>query len=351
MPAPTTPLLNGIAPPPNSFVLPDHKMVYMSVTKAACTSLRWMVADLAGEDPQSFVGAIGGQQSRLLGIHGRRQHWQRTPQLTQLPPEQLAAIDPADDWFVFAVVRSPFSRLWSAWESKFLVQHSRYVAMYSDQPWFPRTPTSAEQVLEDWRAFVHARPWETHPELRHDVHFQNQVRSVRPQSVNYTRVYGLKELGTLFADVHAHLEPLGLDQPLYTPHANETPLAMTPEVLEGGVREVIEDSYAKDFAAFGERWSMESLTLVDGWSQDALDHAAHHTVANQRIGDLSAVARGLRRDLRHADKQIQRLTGRTSSTSSTAPQPGPETPGALARDLRRLRRRATRTVRSARRRG
>src|SRR5699024_9229479 len=128
----------------------------------------------------------------------------------------------------------------------------------------------------------------------------------------------------------------------------ETPLAMTPEVLEGGVREVIEDSYAKDFAAFGERWSMESLTLVDGWSQDALDHAAHHTVANQRIGDLSAVARGLRRDLRHADRQIQRLTDRTSST---APQPGPETPGALARDLRRLRRRATRTVRSARRRG
>lgn len=310
-----TPLLNDIAPPPNSFVLPDHKMVYMSVTKAACTSLRWMVADLSGEDPDRFIGTIGGQQSRLLGIHGDRARWQRTPQLSDLTPDELAQIYPHDDWFAFTVVRDPYSRLWSAWESKFLVRHAKYVDLYADDPWFPRVASTPEQVLADWRTFVHARPWEDHPQLRKDVHFQNQVRSVRPDGVNYTTIYDLSMLPTLFEDIHAHLGPRGLDQPLYTPRANETPLPMTPEVLDGGVREVIEDSFADDFAAFGDRWSVEALTLADGWSEDAIEHAAYHTVANQRIGDLrtgarrlQAEARRLRTELEQTQRELDRAT-------------------------------------------
>ena len=47
-------LLDGGPPPGNSFVVWDRKIVYVSVTKAACTTLRWMIADLAGEDLDSF---------------------------------------------------------------------------------------------------------------------------------------------------------------------------------------------------------------------------------------------------------------------------------------------------------
>ncbi|WP_277451919.1 sulfotransferase family 2 domain-containing protein [Janibacter sp. DB-40] len=319
-----TPLLNDIPPPPNSFVLPDHKMVYMSVTKAACTSLRWMVADLSGEDPESFVGAIGGQQSRLLGIHGKRSRWRRTPQLSTLGSEQLAEISPDNGWFVFAAVRDPRSRLWSAWQSTFLVRHVRYVERYADRAWFPRVPASPEQVLEDWRAFVHARPWENDPDLRTDVHFQSQVRSVRPGGVNYTRIYDLSELSTLFADVHEHLRPLGLDQPLYTPRANETPLPIVPEALDDGVAEIIEDSFADDFRAFGDRWSIDRIRMSDGWSADAIEHAAYHTVANERIGDLRTEARRLQQELKQAQRELRR-TQRELTRAQRAPRPG-ETP-------------------------
>lgn len=301
--APQT-LWNGIAPPLNSFVLPEHKIVYMSVTKVACTSLRWMVADLAGEDLDSFRAA-GGQQNSLMGIHGRRHRWQKTPQLSSLPADELARISPENGWFIFAVVRDPYSRLWSGWESKFLVRHVRYMEMYSHLPWFPRVPSSAEQVLEDWRAFVHARPWETDHQLHPDVHFRSQVHSARPESVNYSKIYDLSKLSTLFDDIHAHLEPRGLDQPLYTPRANETPLPMIPAVLEGGVREVIEDAYADDFRAFGDRWSIDDLKMADGWSPDAIEHAAYHTVANDRIGDLSRETQRLRRQLRRTRQQLR----------------------------------------------
>ncbi|WEV79369.1 sulfotransferase family 2 domain-containing protein [Janibacter cremeus] len=333
-----TPLLNDIPPPPNSFVLPDHKMVYMSVTKAACTSLRWMVADLAGEDPESFIGAMGGQQSRLLGIHGQRSRWRRTPQLSTLDSEQLAEISPDNGWFVFAAVRDPRSRLWSAWQSKFLVRHVRYVERYADRPWFPRVPESPEQVLEDWRAFVHARPWESDPDLRTDVHFQSQVRSVRPDGVNYTRIYDLRELSTLFADVHEHLRPLGLDQPLYTPRANETPLPMVPEALEDGIAEIIEDSFADDFRAFGDRWSIDRLRMSDGWSADAIEHAAYHTVANERIGDLRTEGRRLQQELKQAQRELER-TQRQLERAQRAPRPqgtATSAPGPSTRALGRV---------------
>ena len=134
-----TPLLNGIDPPGNSFVVWDRKIVYMSVTKAACTSLRWMIADLAGEDLEMFYRTLGAVQSRLGTIHGSRWRWQHTPQLTQLTPEEIAEISVDNGWFVFAVVRDPWSRTWSAWQSKFLTRHNYYVR-YRDEPWYPSLP-------------------------------------------------------------------------------------------------------------------------------------------------------------------------------------------------------------------
>jgi hypothetical protein len=309
MPAVTTPLLNGANPPANSFVLPKQKMVYMSVTKVACTSLRWMVADLAGEDLEAFTRAGGAQQSRLMTIHGGRSRWKKTQQLSTMPLSELEKISPEDGWFVFAVVRDPWSRLWSAWQSKFLVRHTYYMDHYADEPWFPRVATTSEQVLEDYRKFVFARPWETHPNLRRDVHFWPQVRSVRPGAINYTKIYNLSEMSSLFSDIRGHLESLGQPSELYVPRANETPLAMTPEVLEGGVLEAVQDAYSRDFAAFGDRWDPERLKLApSGWTQDALDHAAFHTVANQRIGDLRNELRSAREQLDESRKEVRKLT-------------------------------------------
>ena len=66
-----------LATPGNSFVLPEHRIVYMSTTKVACTSLKWRVADLAGEDLDGFRNGSSGVQSRLMTIprgRGRFKH-------------------------------------------------------------------------------------------------------------------------------------------------------------------------------------------------------------------------------------------------------------------------------------
>jgi Sulfotransferase family len=343
-----TPLLNDIPPPGNSFVLPEHKMVYMSVTKVACTSLRWMVADLAGEDLASFYTGIGAHQSRLMTIHRNRTHWEKTPQLFALSAEERAQISRDNGWFIFAVVRDPWSRIWSGWQSKFLVRHQLYYDNFSDRDWFPRVPMRQEEVIEDFAKFIEAAPWTTDPLLSLDVHFLPQVFSVRPRGVNYTNVYDLQDMPALFADVHAHLATVGKDKELYVPRANETPLPLISAVLDNGVAEAIEDLYRGDFDEYGERWDVGSIKMdQDGWSQDALRHAAYHTVANQRIGDMRNEARRFRRELAKSNVKVQRLkrelaAGRRGAAARKAKPPAPPRPlwrrvaGRARRELRAM---------------
>jgi hypothetical protein len=337
-------LLNGITPPGNSFVLRDQKIVYISVTKVACTSIRWMIADLAGEDLESFYPAIGAHQTRLMTIHRNRTHWQKAPQLFNIPEEERNQISRDNGWFIFAVVRDPWSRLWSGWQSKFLVRHQFYVDHYISEPWFPRVPQRPEDVIEDFRKFVLAEPWVTNPLLSEDVHFLPQVHSVRPHGINYTKIYDLSDMSSLFRDIKAHLAAQGQDTELYVPRANETPLPLIPAVLDNGVAEAIEEAYKPDFDAFGERWSREAIKMKrDSWTDDAIQHAVYHTVANQRIGDMRNEAWRLRRQLNRAEKKVARLERRLAKATPPPPQPSvlARAKGRASRTLRGLTSRKT----------
>jgi hypothetical protein len=276
-------------------------MVYIPVTKAACSAQRWMVADLAGEDFERFYRASGAHQSRLMTIHSTRTAWEFVPNLKQVPPELLADISRDNGWFIFTTIRDPWTRLWSAWQSKLLVHHTPYVRDYGEEPWFPRIPTKPNDILDAWQVFVEAAPWRNNALLKQDRHFRNQHASVRPKGINYTKIYGLQDMSTLVADIHKHLRGLGLDQELYLPRANENPVPMTAEALEHGVADRIRTLYKRDFAEWGERWELDTIKLAPGpLTMDAVHAVAYHVSANRRIGDLSA-------ELRQARAQITEL--------------------------------------------
>ena len=329
---PFTPLLApGSWPPGNSWVLPEHKIVYISTTKVACSSLRWMIADLVGEDFASFYRAPGDHQTRLMTIHTRRDTWQHSPQIKNYPPAERARISRDDGWFIFAVVRDPWTRLFSAWESKLLVRHAAYVEHYQQEPWFPRVPTSPEDVLSDWRTFVRTEPWRTNRQLGRDPHFMPQVESVHPDTVNYSRVYDLSDMDELTSDLHAHLKGLDRDQELYLPRVNESPLRMTRKCLDPATVQAIGQAYRADFEAFPGRWDADDLRLTDRpWTPDGLAAVAYHGVANERIGDLSRELYATRRDLRAGQRRIRALEHEVRRTRWL--------PGTVLGQLRRVRR-------------
>lgn len=289
-------------------MLPDHKIVYISTTKVACSSLRWMVADLVGEDFARFYRAPGDHQTRLMTIHAHRGIWQHSPQIKNTPPALRAQISRDNGWFVFAAVRDPWTRLFSAWQSKMLVRHASYVEKYGSQPWFPRVPTSAADVLDDWRAFVRATPWRSTTGLGLDPHFMPQVDSVHPDIVNYSHIYSLSQMGELQRDLHEHLRGVGRDQELYLPRANESPLRMTRECLDPETVSIIDEAYRVDFETFPGRWDLAGLRLSDRpWTADAIDAVVFHGVANERIGDLSRELRATLEERRELRQDVRRL--------------------------------------------
>jgi hypothetical protein len=316
------PLLNDIAPPSNSFVLPQHKMVYIPITKVACTALRWMVADLAGEEFERFYRATGAHQTRLMTIHSNRAAWEFAPQVKNVPPDVLAEISRDNGWFIFSTIRDPWTRLWSAWQSKFLVHHTPYVREYGDEPWFPRVPTKPSDILDDWFTFVDTAPWRTHPVLKEDRHFRPQFVSVRPRGVNYTKIYDLREMSTLIADIHTHLRSVGMDQELYLPRANENPVRMTADALENGVADAVRELYKRDFAEWGDRWDIDKINLAPGpLTMEAVHAVAYHASANQRISDLSQELKKAHNKIEDLEKQLARATAAKPKPPAEPPPP------------------------------
>lgn len=273
--------------PAESFVLPEHRMVYVPVAKAASTTLRWMVADLAGEDFSRFYRAVGKHSSRLATINADRKLWRRSPRLDDLPAELVQEISPDNGWFVFSVVRDPWTRLWSAWQSTFLARHQDYLAEYANETWFPREPDQPADIVEDWTNFVRAKPWQSHPTLRHDRQFISQVSAVRPRQMNYTKIYGLAELPVLLDDIRAHLDTVGKGQELYLPTGAEEPVSLAAEVLAGGNAEAIADAYRDDVETFGQHWRVADVAVAETIGTDAVRVISYQIVANERVADLS----------------------------------------------------------------
>src|SRR3712207_8163569 len=87
--------------------------------------------------------------------------------LHRMGRERLAEVSPDNGWFIFAVVRHPAARIWSAWQSKLLLREPAWAERFGAEPWFPRVPERTEDIAEDFArfvAFVEAEP--RHPMAR-----------------------------------------------------------------------------------------------------------------------------------------------------------------------------------------
>lgn len=281
-----------------TFVMPGHKSVYVSVNKAACTSCKWLVADLQGEDAESFYSSISREVSREMCIH-RRSIFRHTPMLHLLPDEELAEIGPERGWFIFAIVRHPAARLFSGWQSKFLLGEPRWVEMYADASWFPRPATTTTGVIEDFHRFVHAMADDPPNPLMRDRHFMSQTRMLRPDHMPYSRIYDTTEIPRMLEDLDAHLRRQGWSGDLRMRQTNETPLRPLAAMFPDDVQAAIGTLLGADLERFGYGEIVPpKLHGADEYPASAFDEIARLVERNERIGDLASRAQQMRRELR-----------------------------------------------------
>lgn len=330
-----------------TYPVPDARVMFVQVHKNACTSLKWMMAGIAGEDLRGFGPSLEASAGDEDDIHDRRQ-WRRTPWLNQLDPEIRSQIHPDNGWFVFAVTRDPRSRLFSAWQSKLLLENPGYTH-HKKEPWYPRHPVTTESIVEDYTAFVDLVVREPGHRIRGDAHFSDQVELLNEDLVTYTHIYDVRDLGRLLADLRRHLDGLGWRGELTLPRANRTPLSLNARLLDDGLDAQIQKIYAADFERFGDRWDAPPVAPRATWTEEDLAMVEQRAAVGRRIGYLRDQALGFRRraaaERERADEQrrravqqkrrAKRLRRQLRRRAASAPQQAPSGVRVVAGDLRR----------------
>ncbi|MHB1768344.1 MAG: sulfotransferase family 2 domain-containing protein, partial [Phycisphaerae bacterium] len=103
-----------------SLVSYQYLLHYVSTPKVACTSLKWWFAEL--DAPEFFTYDIlrSYETDPNLTIHDS--FHRACPKITGLDAVDLKKILLSRDFFRFALVRNPFTRIFSAWQSKILLR-------------------------------------------------------------------------------------------------------------------------------------------------------------------------------------------------------------------------------------
>ena len=231
------------------FVFEELRILYVPVPKAGCTSLMWALARSAGLDEERFRGSFEWEVTRSLTIHDLGM-WPKEFRFGLLSDERKQEILGAEDWFRFTVVRDPFRRLWSAWQSKILMNEPQFIKKFSDQPWFPRSVGSPDDILESFRKFLAAL--EQDRELvSADVHWAPQVALTAYGDFPYTHVGRVEELGDTVEALGKHVESVNGSTFPSLPRTNVTPLPFTPELFNASDVKILGEAFADDLEAFG----------------------------------------------------------------------------------------------------
>lgn len=279
-------------------MLPEWRTVYISVPKAACTSLKWLIADVQGESRERFHESLSREVTRAMCVH-RRDMWRHTPMLHELPPKELDAVTPDNGWFVFAVVRHPAARLWSGWQSKFLLQEPKFMAVFGSASWVEHSvPTSTEGVVDAFRRFVLSIGEDPDQPVRKDRHFLPQVDLLRDGITPYTRVYRTDQMPALLGDFDTHLRGQGWEGTLHLSRHNEAPLRPVRDAFAEDAQRVLLDMYSGDYQRYGyDEVLPGGLEPTGEYDDDALSEIARLVERAERVNDLAMAAQELRSQL------------------------------------------------------
>lgn len=318
------------------YVIPERKVMFTSLAKNACTTLKWLIADVAGEDLASLDAGMNPYPNRVQAVHDRTL-WKQARRMVDVPEDVRRQIHADNGWFVFAVVRDPRSRFFSAWQQKFLLNNPGY-RRWRDEAWYPRTPDSAETIVEDFGRFTEmlltTKPW--HELRRLDTHFRTQRNLLRRKRIPYSRIYEIRELETLRSDLEKHLRDQGWDRDLTLMRTNDTPLRANPAVFANGVREMTESLYAFDFQAFGDRWDFARIEKVPAWTDAELHEVRVRRDLGGRLGDVLELGLQACEDAERLRKQNERLRVRLTAAQEAHAEP------IIRQAARRLRNRVSR---------
>lgn len=283
-----------------------YKIFYVSTPKVACTSLKWWFASLEGKVQALRSLTDSAESDPDLIIHGNNFH-SLAPEVTGLGPDALGDTLSSDDFFKFAIVRNPYKRLFSAWQSKLLLQEPLQVAPYKSYDFFHHSLRDANDLALAFEGFLEHLANNEAPHYW-DLHWTPQVNLLRPDLIEYSKIFKIEqsqELGQALTEWVGNYIP----SPFAGRRANESLIPYLPEFVTPRSAELIRLLYAQDFQVFD--YDQEPPAAKDTFSAEQLAVAfkAIRTIRarHQRLGERNLQCQNLNQAVGLRDGQIASL--------------------------------------------
>jgi hypothetical protein len=287
-----------------TIILPEQRVLFLPIPKAGCTTVLWLLAEVAGIPNETFARSALPEVSPALTVHDTSL-WGEGRRLADYAGEELERVLTEDGWFRFTVVRHPGTRLWSAWQSKLLLREPRFVADFGEEPWFPRMAETPADLVVDFRRFVAALPGGT----AEDVHWAVQHDLAR--QLPLTHVGRVEQLHETLALLQAQVS----DErwPRETGRENRTKLPMPPDAYAGEAAAVLYERYRADFDQYGYE---PERAPSDGGDSDWEERVAPLLPALRETIDKHARIGQLHRLADRRTRRVQALEERLESVAS-----------------------------------
>ena len=230
----------------NSFHSSKFKLFYVATPKVACTSIKWWLAELEGYSEAVRAFKNSAETDPDLVIHDGFAHV--APHIAGVTEEQLLLLSRDPSYFRFAVVRNPYKRIFSAWQSKLLLQEPLQVSPYLECSFLHQTIHDKKDIALAFEGFLeHLQTYET-PNFW-DCHWTPQQDLLRPDIFNYSMVCRIENAQQLSEALAKHMGSNYVD-PFAIRRTNESLIPYLEEFITPRSAELIRSLYAKDFEAF-----------------------------------------------------------------------------------------------------
>lgn len=169
-----------------SFVGDQLNYVFLETPKAACSTMKWVIAAL--ENRQIQQKQVGQESNPAMVIHTRSSH--RIKNLMQLTPTERLRLLTLPDLVRFCVVRNPYARIASAWADKIRQKEPGYAGVWvSVADFIGGDPAQCPNFTD----FVRWVTKTQHPRAC-NPHWRSMVNLLFPDLINYSHVLHTENL-------------------------------------------------------------------------------------------------------------------------------------------------------------
>ncbi|SHN49039.1 sulfotransferase family 2 domain-containing protein [Desulfovibrio litoralis] len=289
----------------NGFLSYNYNFLYVAVPKVACTTMKWWFAKLEAVDLDVSSIHKSLESTPELVIHDIANI---APHLTRLPLSVIEEYLSKKDAFCFTLVRNPYMRIFSAWQSKMLLQEPLRIIPYQKYDFCNYKIDNKKDISLAFEYFLeHLYAYE-HPANFLDPHFMPQYKILRPDIFPYSLIVKLEEKEKLKEALKIHLgEDVAL--PFEDKGNNVSLLSYNTEFITARSVELIKTIYQKDFEIFN--YSTELPVSKKNISEQEISIAiqAINMIRwrHQRISEMRSVSNNTINNLKNENATLQKL--------------------------------------------